>query len=293
MAEKRIGIIGGSGLYRIEDFEVKAQEKIATPFGEPSEKLDVGVFEGREIVFLPRHGYGHRLIPSEINHRANIWAMKKLGVEWLVSVSAVGSLKKEIEPLDIVMIDQFFDRTKQSRTGTFFGDGIACHIMFAHPVCSELSRVLVDAGRQACPDVTIHETGTYLNMEGPAFSTKAESLIYKSWGMDVIGMTNMNEARLAREAEICYATLALVTDYDCWMESDPDAVVSVEVIIKNINRNIAVARKIIKKAVPMIGGERTCECATALQNAVITSPDRITDEAYNRMKLILGESIRK
>jgi 5'-methylthioadenosine phosphorylase len=286
MAEKRIGVIGGSGLYKIEGMETKKRVKVNTPFGDPSDELDIGMLEDHEIVFLPRHARGHRLLPSEINYRANIWAMKKLGVEWIISVSAVGSFKKEIKPLDIVLVDQFFDRS-HGRSSTFFGDGVAGHIMFAHPVCPDLSGLLYQVAQKECRGIRVHPKGTYLNMEGPAFSTKAESLIYKSWGVDVIGMTQMTEARLAREAEICFATMAMVTDYDCWIEGDPDAIVSVEMIIENLNKNVAMARRIIAKAIPQIPDERHCVCASALKNAVITRPDRISKEAKERLDLIL------
>ena len=290
MAEKRIGVIGGSGLYKIEGMETKERVKVDTPFGDPSDELDVGMLEDNEIVFLPRHARGHRLLPSEINYRANIWAMKKLGVEWIISVSAVGSFKKEIKPLDIVLVDQFFDRS-HGRSSTFFGDGVAGHTMFAHPVCPDLSGILYQVAQKESKGIGVHPKGTYLNMEGPAFSTKAESLIYKSWGVDVIGMTQMTEARLAREAEICFATMAMVTDYDCWLEDDPDAIVSVEMIIENLNKNVAMARHIIAKTILQIPEERHCVCASALKNAVITRPDRISKEAKERLDLILYKYI--
>ncbi len=293
MAERRIGVIGGSGLYKMEGIHLKDQMKVDTPFGDPSDEIDIGELEGREVVFLPRHGRGHRILPSEINYRANIWAMKKLEVEWIISVSAVGSLKKEIKPLDIVLVDQFFDRTKDGRRSTFFGDGVAGHIMFAHPVCSELRKVLYEVCQEEVKESKIHWGGTYLNMEGPAFSTKAESLIYKSWGVDVIGMTNLYEARLAREAEICYATMAMVTDYDCWIEDDPEAVVSVEVIIQNLNKNVEVVRRIIRKAILKIPKERRCECASALKNTIITRPGLIPREILERLELIVGKYVRR
>ena len=292
MAERRIGVIGGSGLYNIEGIENRNRVKVETPFGNPSDEFDTGELQGREVIFLPRHGRGHRILPSEINYRANIWAMKKLGVEWIISVSAVGSLKKEIKPLDIVLVDQFFDRTKQGRASTFFGDGIAGHIMFAHPVCSELGKVLYEVGREEVQESKIHWGGTYLNMEGPAFSTKAESLIYKSWGVDVIGMTNLYEARLAREAEICYATMAVVTDYDCWIEDDQEAIVSVDMIIQNLNRNVEVARRIIRKTILKIPEERSCECAVALKNAIITRPGLIPKEKLEELRLIIWKYVK-
>ena len=291
--DKRVGIIGGSGLYQIEELENKHFEEVSTPFGVPSDAFLVGDIGGRGVVFLPRHGRGHRILPSEINYKANVWAMKKLGVEWIVSVSAVGSFRKELRPMDIVLVDQFFDRTKDGDASTFFGNGIAGHIMFAHPVCAALQDRVQAAAEQACPDVTLHRGGTYLNMTGPAFSTRAESLVYKSWGMDVIGMTNLYEARLAREAEICYVTLAMVTDYDCWIEGEKEEPVSVEMIIQNLNKNVAAARKIITALVPEIPEERRCECAHALDTAVITRSDAVSEDAYKKLELILGRVIRR
>ncbi len=290
--KKRIGIIGGSGLYKIEGMDNKERVKVKTPFGDPSDQLDIGELAGKEVIFLPRHARGHRLIPSEINYRANIWAMKKLDVEWIISISAVGSYKKEIKPLDFVLVDQFFDRT-HGRQSTFFGEGVAGHIMFAHPVCSELRNILFEAGKKSCKGTKIHDGGTYLNMEGPAFSTKAESAIFKSLGFDVVGMTNMTEARLAREAEICFATVAMVTDYDCWLEGDPDGVVSVDMILQNSNKNVMAARNIIREAIFQIPEERHCDCAFALKNAVITRPDLITSEAKTRLGLILNKYLHE
>jgi len=290
--EKRIGIIGGSGLYNLGGVMQMRKMKVETPFGDPSDELDVGELEGREIVFLPRHGRGHRLLPSEINYRANIWAMKKLGVEWIISVAAVGSLKKEIRPLDFVLVDQFIDRTNQGRQTTFFGDGIAGHIMFAQPVCDSLWSILYEAGQEEGEGMRIHWGGTYLNMEGPAFSTKAESNLYRSWGCDVIGMTNLSEAKLAREAEICYATMAMVTDFDCWIDGDPEDIVNVDMIIKNLNQNAEIARKIIRKTVVHIPVDRTCACATAMKTAVITCKDQVAPEVLDRLDLIVGRYIR-
>jgi len=292
MAEKRIGIIGGSGLYTMKGVVNMHRERVETPFGNPSDELEIGELEGREVVFLPRHGRGHRILPSEINYRANIWAMKKMGVEWIISVSAVGSFKKEIKPLDIVLVDQFVDRTKRSRETTFFGDGIAAHIIFAQPVCYELSKILYETGRKETKYGNVHWGGTYLNMEGPAFSTKAESLLYKSWGMDVIGMTNMSEAKLAREAEICFATMAMVTDYDCWIEGESEAVVSVDVVVENFNKNIETVKEIIRRAIPQIPKERNCACASALKSAMITRPDRVPKKVLQRLDLILGKYIQ-
>lgn len=232
----RIGIIGGSGLYDIEGLKNKKWIKINTHFGDPSDEYLVGELNGEEVVFLPRHGRGHKMMPSELNYRANIFGMKKLGVQWLISISAVGSFKKEIKPLDIVVIDQFVDRTNQARKMTFFGDGVVAHIAFAEPICSVLSDILYSTAKKLAVknNITVHKGGTYINMEGPAFSTEAESFLYKSWGMDVIGMTNMPEAKLAREAEMCFATLAMVTDYDAWYEEE--SVVTVDVIIQNLKK---------------------------------------------------------
>ena len=290
--ERRIGIIGGSGLYSIEGMRNQSRVKVDTPFGNPSDEMDIGELEGKEVVFLPRHGRGHRLLPSEVNYRANIWAMKKLGVDWIISVSAVGSFKKELKPLDVVLVDQFFDRTNQGRKHTFFGEGIVAHIMFAHPTCSELRKVLYEAGKEAAEGATMHGGGTYLNMEGPAFSTKAESLIYQSWGIDVIGMTNMSEARLAREAEICYAVMAMVTDYDCWIEDDPEAIVNIDMVVQNLKKNAEFARRIIRQAILKIPEERSCECASALKYAIITKRDLIPRETLEKLEPIGGRYIR-
>jgi 5'-methylthioadenosine phosphorylase len=291
MSEKRIGIIGGSGLYEIEGMAVKHIMKVNTPFGEPSEELNIGELEGRDVVFLSRHGHGHRILPSEINYRANIWAMKSLGVEWILSLSAVGSFKKKIRPLDIVLVDQFVDRTNYTRESTFFGDGIAAHIMFAHPVCNDLMSVVYEAGQEVGEGTRIHWGGTYLNIEGPAFSTKAESHLYKSWDLDVIGMTNLTEAKLAREAEICYTTIAMVTDYDCWIEGELDSEVSVDMVLQNLNANAEIARKIVRRTIGKIPEVRSCECASALQNAIITKRDSIPDRTKKRLELLLSKYI--
>ncbi|MBN2416296.1 S-methyl-5'-thioadenosine phosphorylase [bacterium] len=285
---KRIGIIGGSGLYDIEGMEIIESVPMETPFGAPSDAYTVGRLAGREVVFLPRHGKGHRFLPSEVNYRANVWGMKKLGVEWLISVSAVGSLKKEIRPLDIVLADQFVDRTR-NREHTFFGDGIVAHIAFAHPTCSGLRAVLVEAAEAAGFSAGLHNGGTYLNMEGPAFSTRAESSLFRSWGMDVIGMTTMTEARLAREAELCFATMALVTDYDCWFEDDPEASVSVEMVVQNVARNVEHAKAILREAVSRLGAERECDCGSALANAVMTDPGSIPKAAWKKHELLLSK----
>jgi 5'-methylthioadenosine phosphorylase len=289
MAEKRVCIIGGSGLYDMEGMSDCRETSIRTPFGDPSDSFFIGRMGGREVVFLSRHGRGHRLLPSEINYRANIWAIKSLGVEWILSVSAVGSLQREIKPLDLVLVDQFFDRT-HGRQDTFFGGGVAAHVVFAHPVCDRLIDVLQRSGRDE--PITIHRGGTYLNMQGPAFSTKAESLVYRSWGMQVIGMTNLSEARLAREAEICYATLAIVTDYDCWIDDEEVASVNVEMVLENTQKSIQAVCNLIIKAVPMIPETRTCGCAEALRGAIITHPDSISAEAKDRLDLLIGARLR-
>src|SRR5688572_25538305 len=251
----KIGIIGGSGLYEMAGLTDISEVQVETPFGNPSDAYRVGTLEGKRVVFLARHNRSHSISPSELNFRANIYGFKKLGVEWILSASAVGSLKEELRPLDIVLPDQFYDRTK-SRISTFFGDGIVVHIGFADPVCSQLADVIETAGREA--EIRIKRGGTYVCMEGPQFSTKAESNVYRSWNMDLIGMTNLQEAKLAREAEICYTTMALVTDYDCWHE-DHDAVTVVQ-IIDNLRKNAENAQKIIRSAVKKLPVDRTCKC---------------------------------
>jgi 5'-methylthioadenosine phosphorylase len=289
MLKGKVGIIGGSGLYKIEGIKNLRSLKVKTPFGEASDDYTIGLLEGREVVFLPRHGRGHRLLPSEINYRANIYGMKKLGVERIVSISAVGSLKEELKPLDIVVPDQFVDRTNSGRKMSFFGNGIAGHISFADPVCPVLSGILVNAGKAV--GATMHGSGTYINMEGPAFSTKAESYLYKSWGMDIIGMTNMAEAKLAREAEICYATLACVTDYDCWYQHAGFDSVTVDIIIQNLMKNVEVSKKIVKEALRRMPEKRACGCPKALENAVITSRDKISPTVKKRLDIIIGKYI--
>jgi 5'-methylthioadenosine phosphorylase len=278
MATHRIGIIGGSGLYHIEGFTRQKWVNLKTPFGPPSDDLLTGRLGGREVVFLPRHGRGHRILPSELNHRANIWAMKKLGVRWVVSVSAVGSLQKKYRPCDIVMIDQFVDRTKQSANQTFFGRGIVAHVAFADPICEELRTLLLKSAR-ACK-AKVHNGGTYVNMEGPAFSTRAESVTNHKAGYDVIGMTNLGEAKCAREAEIAYATMAMVTDYDCWKTDEEH--VTVEMIIDNLNRNADQAKSIVKHVISRIPDQPVWPCHSALQNAIMTDrklwPRRIAAE---------------
>jgi 5'-methylthioadenosine phosphorylase len=280
-----IGIIGGSGLYQMAGLSNAEELSVNTPFGKPSDAFIVGELSGVPVAFLARHGRGHTLMPTEIPFRANIYAMKLLGVERIISVSAVGSLKEELRPMDIVIPDQFVDRTRQ-RSSTFFGDGIVAHVAFADPVCRDLCDVLEEAARSSIQGVAIHRGGTYLCIEGPAFSTRAESELYRSWGMSVIGMTNLQEAKLAREAEICYATVALVTDYDCW-HPDHDSV-TVEMVIDYLNRNVANAQKLILAAVERLArAERRCKCASALRHAIITAPDKVSPEAKKRLRAII------
>ncbi len=266
MSEHRIGVIGGTGLYGIEGFGHQRWVKVSTPFGPPSDALLTGRLAGREVVFLPRHGRGHRLLPSELNHRANIWALKKLGVAWIVSVSAVGSLQAKYRPRDIVLVDQFLDRTKKSLEHTFFGRGIVAHVAFAHPICEELRRLLLKTAHEC--RARVHDGGTYVCMEGPAFSTRAESLTNRRLGYDVIGMTNLGEAKCAREAEIAYATLAMVTDYDCWKEDE--AHVTVDMIVANLHRNADMAKQIITRVIPRLPTAPDWPCHRALENAILT-----------------------
>jgi 5'-methylthioadenosine phosphorylase len=281
--EIKIGILGGSGLYQMEGLTAVEEIEIDTPFGKPSDAYCIGVLEGRHVAFLARHNRSHSISPSELNFRANIYGFKKLGVEWLISASAVGSLKEEHHPLDIILPDQFYDRTK-GRISTFFGEGIVAHISFADPVCSQLGDVIENAGRDA--DVRVKRGGTYVCMEGPQFSTKAESNVYRSWGMDLIGMTNLQEAKLAREAEICYTTMALVTDYDCW-HPHHDAV-TVADIINNLKRNSENAQKIVRSAVKKLPVERTCKCRNALQHAIISDLKKAPEATKARLQPILG-----
>jgi len=266
MANHRIGIIGGSGLYHIDGLTHQKWVKVKTPFGPPSDELLTGRLCGREVVFLPRHGRGHRILPSELNHRANLWAMKKLGVAWVISVSAVGSLQNKYRPRDIVLPDQFLDRTKRSIEQTFFGRGIVAHVAFADPVCEELRVLLLEsASGLKC---RVHNGGTYVNMEGPAFSTRAESVANHRAGFDVIGMTNLGEAKCAREAEIAYATMAMVTDYDCW--KGDEAHVTVEMVIENLQKNATQAKGVILQVIPQIPKSPNWPCHAALKNAIMT-----------------------
>ena len=290
MTAAKIGIIGGSGLYQMPELTQVDEIELETPFGDPSDKFIIGTLEGERVAFLPRHGRGHRFTPTEVPFRANIYGMKLLGVERILSASAVGSLQEQYAPLDMLIPDQFFDRTRaRAKESTFFGEGIVAHVAFAHPVCSELGNVLEESCRSA--DVKAHRGGTYICMEGPAFSTVAESNVYRSWGMDVIGMTNLQEAKLAREAEICYATLALVTDYDCWHPGH-DAV-TVETVIEYLNKNVRNAQTIMRTAVKTLGaGQRDCKCGSALKNAIFTAPD-LWPEATRRKLAAIIEKYQK
>ncbi|NWF84065.1 MAG: S-methyl-5'-thioadenosine phosphorylase [Bryobacteraceae bacterium] len=282
---KRIGVIGGSGLYSMTGFTDQEEVRLETPFGDPSDAYICGNLEGKPVAFLARHGRGHRISPSELNFRANIWGMKKLGVEWIISLSAVGSLKEEHKPLDFVIPDQFVDRTR-GRVSTFFGAGLVAHISFGDPVCHDLARLLHHSCLEA--GVPAKMGGTYLCMEGPAFSTKAESNLYRSWGMDVIGMTNLQEAKLAREAELCYATIAMVTDYDCW-HPDHDAV-TVADIIRNLTHNAENAAKVVRAAVKALSmGGRACPCSRALEHALITDKKSVPEATYRKLELIVGK----
>ncbi len=282
-----IGIIGGSGLYEIEGLRGARSVKVKTPFGSPSDDYVLGDLEGVPVAFLARHGKGHRIMPSEINFRANIYGMKVLGVERILSVSAVGSMKENIRPGEMVVPDQFYDHTRH-RISTFFGEGVVAHVSFADPVCAELARSIQKAGQTQ--GVSLHEGGTYLCIEGPQFSTRAESQIYRQWGVDVIGMTNVTEAKLAREAEICYATLALVTDYDCWHQVEED--VTVEAVVAILQKNVEWAKKVLRQCVLSLPKERTCACGHALKNAMITSPKLISAKVKQRLKPIIGKYVK-
>ena len=287
MADRLIGVIGGSGLYEMEGLEGIREEAVRTPFGDPSDRYTLGRLQGRPVAFLARHGRGHRLMPSELNFRANIFGMKMLGVEYILSASAVGSLREAYKPLDIVIPDQFFDRTK-GRVSTFFGRGLAAHVGFAHPFCKILSALAFESGRRAA--ATVHQGGTYVCMEGPQFSTLAESKLYRSWGLDIIGMTNLQEAKLAREAEICYATIALVTDFDCW-HPDHDSV-TVEGIVATLMQNAATAQQVIAEAVSRINGARTCACKDALAHAILTRPDAVPAHLKTELAPLVGKYLR-
>jgi 5'-methylthioadenosine phosphorylase len=287
MAHPTVGIIGGSGLYEMSELIDRQERVVSTPFGDPSGPYVVGTLRGRRVAFLSRHGVGHRLLPSELNFRANIYGFKVLGVERIVSASAVGSLKEEYRPLDILVPDQFFDRTR-GRISTFFGRGLVAHVAFAHPVCAALAGVAADAAQAV--GATVHRGGTYLNMEGPQFSTLAESRLYRSWGMDVIGMTNLQEAKLAREAEICFATLALITDYDSW-HPDHDSV-TVELVIANLLQNAATAQRAIAETVSRLDPSRTCACKDALATAIMTRPADVPLQVRLDLEPIIGKYMK-
>ena len=284
MSIHRIGIIGGSGLYHIEGFTRQKWVKVKTPFGPPSDAFLTGRLAGREVVFLPRHGRGHRILPSELNHRANLWAMKKLGVAWIISVSAVGSLQAKYKPCHIVLPDQFLDRTKRSSEHTFFGRGIVAHIAFADPICEELRQIVLKSARGL--KARVHDGGTYVNMEGPAFSTRAESLTHHKLGYDVIGMTNLGEDKCAREAEIAYATMAMVTDYDCWKTDE--AHVTLAMILEYLHRNADLAKKIVVRTIPQIPDAPAWPCHSALKNAIITDRKLWPKKTVAELKPILA-----
>ena len=280
--EPALGIIGGSGLYEMEGIEDLRWVRVRTPFGEASDHFGTGRLGDRRVIFLPRHGRGHRLSPTEINYRANIWGLKFLGARWVVSVSAVGSMKEDIHPLDLVIPDQFYDHTRR-RVSSFFGGGIVGHVGMADPVCSGLGDLLEAAGREA--GARVHRGGTYICIEGPQFSTKGESQIYRRWGVSVIGMTNMPEAKLAREAELCYATLALATDYDVWHESH--AAVTVEAVVANLLKNVATAKIVLRRVIPRVGKACGAGCADALASAVITDPRAFPPRTRKKLALLL------
>jgi 5'-methylthioadenosine phosphorylase len=285
MAANRIGIIGGSGLYHLEGFTNQKWVRVKTPFGAPSDDFLTGELNGREVVFLPRHARGHRILPTELNHRANIYGMKKLGVQWIISVSAVGSLQAKYQPCDVVLVDQFVDRTKQSLNHTFFGRGIVGHIAFADPICEELRQLLLKNARSL--KARAHDGGAYVNMEGPAFSTRAESLTNHKLGYDVVGMTNLGEAKCAREAEIAYATLAMITDYDCWKVDE--AHVTVEMVIANLSKNAALAKAIVTRTVAQIPAEPNWPCHRALAQAIMTDRKCWPAKTKNDLKLLLAK----
>jgi len=286
IARADIGIIGGSGLYDIEGLRRVKEVSVKTPFGAPSDTVVLGELDGTRIAFLSRHGRGHRINPSEINYRANIFALKSLGVRQVISVSAVGSMKESIKPGDVVLPDQFIDLTKR-RVSTFFEGGIVAHVAFGDPVCPSLGAVLLDATRAV--GATVHQGGVYLCIEGPQFSTKGESRLYRQWGMSVIGMTNLPEAKLAREAELCYATVALATDYDCWHETEE--AVTVESILATLRQNVSLAKRLLRTAIPMVANGKACICQRALQNAVITTPDRMPASLRRKLALLMDRVV--
>jgi 5'-methylthioadenosine phosphorylase len=286
LAQAEIGIIGGSGVYQMKGLTEVDEVSLETPFGKPSDSYVLGTLSGRSVAFLARHGRGHRILPTELNFRANIHGFKQLGVERILSVSAVGSLKQEHKPTDFVIPDQFIDRTSK-RVSTFFGEGIVGHIAFGDPICMQQAEAVAAACQKA--GVSYHLGGTYVNMEGPQFSTKAESNLYRSWGADVIGMTNLQEAKLAREAEICYTTIAMITDYDCWHEDHEH--VTVDQIVKVLTQNAENAANVLREAVALMPRERTCHCGEALATAIMTAHDKIPSATYNKLKLIIGKYV--
>ena len=283
-----VGIIGGSGLYQIEGIKKVKEVSVKTPFGSPSDQFVTGILAGTPVVFLPRHGRGHRISPSEINYRANIYGLKKLGVEAILSVSACGSLKEHLKPMDFVVPDQFLDRTRGVRASTFFTDGIVAHVAFADPISPEIAGIIYEAAKDI--GVTVHKGGTYVTMEGPQFSTKAEANLYRSWGMDIIGMTNLNEAKLAREAEISYATLAAVTDYDCWHPSHDS--VTLEMVLSYLSKNVANAKNILRVAIPRVGQLKTFSAAGALATAIVTRPERIPAKKKKDLQILIGKYVK-
>jgi len=287
VVQASIGIIGGSGLYQIEGLTDVEQVEVSTPFGEPSDVITVGILHGARVAFLPRHGKGHRISPAEVPARANIHALKSLGVEQIISISAVGSLNEDIHPLDLVIPGQIIDRTT-SRVNTFFGQGLVAHVGLAEPFCPKLSRLLYETSRQA--GATVHQGGTCIVIEGPSFSTMAESFLYRSWGASVVGMTTMPEARLAREAEMCYATLAFVTDYDCWHHSEES--VTVEMVVANLQQSAELAKNIVKTVLGQVPRQRDCACATALKDAIITSPEQIPAYLKKDLALLIGKYLQ-
>ena len=280
----KIGVIGGSGLYQMKDLKILDRVALDTPFGDPSDKVVLGEINQTAIAFIPRHGVGHRIPPSEINFRANIFALKKLGIDRILSISAVGSMKEEIEPGQIAVPDQFIDRTHR-RISTFFTEGMVGHVAFADPICGDLAKQVAQAGRDS--GATIHEGGTYICIEGPQFSSRAESLVYRSWGVDIIGMTNVTEAKLAKEAGICYATAALVTDYDCWYEGHDD--VTVDAVLEIMHANVEVAQKIIKTAVGRLSGPRSCNCGETAKHAIVTDPALIPEKLKKDYETLFGK----
>ena len=286
MSQAKIGVIGGSGLYQMEGMTDIDELRVETPFGDPSDAITLGTLGDTRVAFLPRHGRGHRILPTELPVRANIYALKSLGVEWIISVSAVGSLKEEIRPLDLVIPDQLIDRTR-GRINTFFGSGLVAHVGFADPFCPVLSDLLYQTATEQ--RVTVHKGGTYVVMEGPHFSTRAESNLYRSWGASVIGMTALPEAKLAREAEICYATVACATDYDCWHETEED--VTIDIVIANLLKNIAVSKAILRNVAERIPPQRDCLCATALANGIITARELIPEQTKRELALLIGKYV--